>query len=126
MLQREMDASRRREEGQEQCSESQSTEGRRLSMGAVQALQGEISALRNVLSAMTTTVPRVVGRGPPAISEVLPGYEEARRGGFSRFPLRAVSTVLTFVLTRRGPNRGHGIGAEEDGTLPKSREGWTL
>lgn len=75
-----MDAARRQERGLERRSESESTssEGHRLSMGAVQELQGEIAALRGVLGAMVTTVPH----GRPAIEEVLPGYEEVRGGEF--------------------------------------------
>ncbi|PIL33026.1 hypothetical protein GSI_04475 [Ganoderma sinense ZZ0214-1] len=51
----------------------------RVSVGAVQALQEEIAALRGVLSGMTTHVGGV-GHSQPAIceSEILPGYEEAR------------------------------------------------
>ena len=76
-----MDASEsRQQQEQEPCSESESSEGRRLSIGAVQALQEEIAALRNVLSPTT----RVAGcAGRPAISKVLPGYEEARWGELS-------------------------------------------
>ena len=95
-----MDAARWQERGQERRSESESasSEGHRLSMGAVQELQGEIAALRGVLSAMVTTVPH----GRPAISEALPGYEEVRggkfdfsdSGGFSVCELK----VLTFAL----------------------------
>ncbi|PIL26698.1 hypothetical protein GSI_11225 [Ganoderma sinense ZZ0214-1] len=50
----------------------------RLSSGAVHELQGEIAALRDVLSAITATA-----RGrfdQPMNDDVLPGYEEASRG----------------------------------------------
>lgn len=81
-LQREMRAmpltsdSSRHRQPEEQRSESDISLG--LSSGAVQELQGEIAALRQVLGAITMRE----GFNQPTISEVLPEYEEeeAHRG----------------------------------------------
>ena len=75
-LQREMRAmpltfdSSRHRQPEEQRSESDISLG--LGSGAVQELQGEIAALRQVLRAITMCE----GFNQPVISEVLPEYEE--------------------------------------------------
>ncbi len=64
--------------GREQEERPRSNMSEGLSPGAVQALRGEVAALRDVLSAMTVHA----GLSQPAIPEELPGYEEASGGEF--------------------------------------------
>ena len=96
LLAQHRDAGRR----SEQRSQSGTLTSEGLSSGTVQELQGEIAALRDVLSAMNVVAR--VGVPESNVSEVLPGYDEAC-GGPGEFGFSLSSSL--FICISRADDR---------------------